>query len=90
MTRLEEIEEELENLDIQRQQLIADAEALDSEIETLNKEYCELSPDYVKVICPNCQNSNLLGYVVDENTNKSVACPVCNKQKYIWMRLYKE
>jgi hypothetical protein len=90
MKTKEELEEELQNLDIQREQLIADADELDKQIARINKEYCELSPEYVKVVCPNCINSNLLGYVIDPNTNKNTKCQICNTKKYIWMKIFKE
>jgi len=85
-TTIESLEDEIRALTRKKMQLIVDADKLNKEILEVTEKYYELSDDYTKVVCFNCDGQ---GYIQVEEENKKVKCQICNLKCYLWMKKFK-
>jgi len=81
----EEIQDEFNALTRKRYQLLLDVDKATKELVELAEKVYEASPEYVKVICPNCNGST----VVEGEEGKKVKC-MCYPKGYLYMRRFKE
>ena len=85
MSKLEEVQDGLKSILDKRDRMIVKVQETQKQVEERMKEFYELSPDYVKIECPNC-----LGKGMGKNEEgKNVLCPSCRGECFIWAKIYK-
>ena len=84
---LEELQDEFNSLSRKRNQLILDADKVTKELVELAEKVYEASPEYVKVICPNCNGTTVVESQTEEG--KKVKC-MCYPKGYLFMKKHKE
>lgn len=89
---LDELQDKIKSLTRKKYQIIVDADALDKEIMDVSERIYESSPDYVKVVCFQC---NGIGYIESDEIDskgkkKKIKCQICGLRGFLWMRKYSE
>jgi len=80
------IEDKIKSLQRKQMQLVVDADKLVKELQEATEKYYELSDEYIKVQCFQCQSK---GFVTDDE-GKKIKCPICQMQGYLYMKIYSE
>lgn len=91
---LEEIEKQLQEIRNDNDRLIKQIESNGERIEHNNRKYnelfdefCRLSSDYIKIICPFCKNGIMLIDLPNGKKQKQ-QCQFCKGMTWYWGRKY--
>lgn len=82
----EDYEDLIKSLQRKQMELVIESEKLAKRMAEASEDYYKLSPEYVKVVCFQCNGTS----IIKDEEGKKLKCPVCEMKGFLWMRKYKE